>query len=206
MSLLWLIFCCAVAYLLSAMPWSVWLGAWFFARDPRRQRDGNPGAANAFRAAGWQLGLPVLTLDFFKAFLPVAAGCWILGFTDPQLFWLACMSSLGHAFSVFLGFRGGRGIVVMFGVWAGLTLYQVPIVLGCVALGGLVLLNNDEYRALALPVALIAYLLITRAPGWMVLLAVTQLGILALKIGIFLAQSQRHGGGRSCERRQIGAP
>lgn len=182
---LWLM----LTYLFGAIPWSVWLGKRFFSADPRDQPDHNPGAANAFRGGGWRLGAVVLLLDFGKAFLPVAIARWLLGLPGEQLFWLACMPSLGHAFSVFLGFRGGRGIVVMFGVWAGLTLYQAPLVLGLTAVIGLVVLKNDEYRALALPVVLIAYLLLTHAAGWMVLLAIAQLLILALKIGIYLMRS-----------------
>ncbi len=196
MFVLWLILC----YISGALPWSVWLGNLLFAKDPRTQKDGNPGAANAFRAAGWGLGLPVLALDFFKAFLPVAAAHWLLGFSEQQLFWLACMPSLGHAFSVFLKFRGGRGIVVMFGVWAGLTLYHAPLALGLTALGSLVLLKSDEQRALALPLGLIAYLLLTHAPGWMALVAVVQLMILVIKIAPYWVrmsgQSGRRIGGR----------
>ena len=163
----------------------------------RQQRDGNPGAANAFRAAGWRLGLPVLVLDFSKAFLPVAGACWVVGFRDQQLFWIACMPSMGHAFSVFLRFRGGRGIAVMFGVWAGLTLYAVPLVMGATAFAGLILLQNDEYRTLAIPLVLIAFLLVTGAERWMVLLAVVQLLILATKIGVYLVRGRASLGGRS---------
>jgi acyl phosphate:glycerol-3-phosphate acyltransferase len=115
MYILWLLLC----YLSGALPWSVWLGQLFFRVDPRTQRDRNPGAANAFRAAGWRLGVAVLVLDFLKAFLPVAAARWVVGFPAYLLLWLAVVPTIGHAFSVFLRFRGGRGIVVMFGVWAG---------------------------------------------------------------------------------------
>jgi glycerol-3-phosphate acyltransferase PlsY len=197
---LWLM----LTYLFGAIPWSVWLGKRFFSADPRDQPDRNPGAANAFRVGGWRLGAVVLLLDFCKAFLPVAIARWLLGLPGEQLFWLACMPSLGHAFSVFLGFRGGRGIVVMFGVWAGLTLYQAPLVLGLTAVLGLVLLKNDEYRALALPVVLIAYLLFTHAAGWMVLLAIAELLILALKIGIYLVRlhSQPPQSGQSGQSRE----
>ena len=67
-----------LSYLSGAIPWSVWLGERFFRVDPRKQPDGNPGAANAFRAAGWRLGVSVLLLDFFKAFLPVlVARLWL---------------------------------------------------------------------------------------------------------------------------------
>jgi glycerol-3-phosphate acyltransferase PlsY len=184
----WLI----LSYLSGALPWSVWLGSRFFGRDPRQQEDGNPGAANAFRAAGWRLGAPVLALDFLKAFVPVGIAHWVFRFPDPQLLAIACMPSLGHAFSIFLRLRGGRGLVSMFGVWAGLTLYQIPLVMGLTATLGVVLLKNDEVRTLAIPVVLILYLLLTHAPGWMVLLAIFQLLILGIKIAGYLVQRREH--------------
>lgn len=193
MALLWVTF----SYVSGAIPWSVWLGRLFFHVDPREQGDRNPGAANAFRAGGWRLGVSVLALDFFKAFIPVAAARWLAGFPYQHLFWIALMPTVGHAFSVFLRFRGGRGIVAMFGVWAGLTLYQIPVVMGITATGATFLFKNDEYRALAIPLVLIAYLLLTHAPGWMVLLAGAQLVVLIAKIGTFAVQ--RH------EQKRIGA-
>src|SRR5271165_2655802 len=123
------IFWALLAYLAGALPWSVWLGKSRFQTDPRDQADGNPGAANAFRAAGWRLGIMVLLLDFLKAAVPVGLARWSFSFPSAVLFWIALMPTVGHAFSVFLRFHGGRGIVVMFGVWTGLTLYHAPLVM-----------------------------------------------------------------------------
>ena len=187
MFIFWLI----LAYLSGALPWSVWLGRWFFRVDPRQHADGNPGAANAFRAAGWRLGISVLLLDFFKAFIPVSLAYWIIGFPSGQLFWIALMPTIGHAFSVFLRFRGGRGLVVMFGVWAGLTLYRIPLIMGITAIGAVLLLKNDEYRTLAIPLILIPYLVLTHAPHWMILLVAAQLLILIAKLAVYYIQSHR---------------
>lgn len=181
MFVLWLV----ISYLSGALPWSVWLGRWFYKADPRQERDGNPGAANAFRAAGWRLGVATLILDFLKAFGPVFVARWGLGFSDDQLFWIALLPSLGHAFSVFLGFRGGRALVTWFGVWSALTLYEIPLVMGAVAIGGTFIFKKGEPRALAIPIVLILYLLGRNAPLWMVLLGLAQLVILAIKIGVF---------------------
>ena len=179
------------AYLSGALPWSVWLARLFFHTDPRLQQDRNPGAANAFRAAGWRLGVAVLVLDFFKAFIPVAAARWLMSFSGEQLFWIALMPTLGHAFSIFLRFRGGRGTVVMFGVWAGLTLYVAPIVMGLTAIAGLFALKNDELRTVAIPLILLVFLLATHAPVWMVLLALAEFLTLLAKIGVFLVEQRR---------------
>ncbi len=185
--LVWLPF----AYLAGALPWSVWLGRLIFHTDPRTEGDRNPGTANAFRAAGWRLGVSVLLLDFGKALIPVALGRWVVGFSGYQLFWLALMPTLGHAFSPFLRFRGGRGIVVIFGVWTALTLYQVPILLGITAIIGTLLIKNAEARSLTLPITLLGYLALTHAPGWMLALTAAQLLVLCSKIGVYLLEQRR---------------
>jgi glycerol-3-phosphate acyltransferase PlsY len=179
-----------LSYLFGSMPWSVWLGRLLYQVDPRQQPDHNPGAANAFRAAGWRLGALVLVLDFAKACIPVALARWLFDLPAQQLFWIALMPMLGHAFSVFLGFRGGRGIVVLFGVWTGLTLYQAPVVMGIAALAAVRFIKRDEYSALAIPLVLMAYLLVTRAPVWMVVLASVQLLILLIKIAAYVLRPQ----------------
>lgn len=183
----WLVF----TYLLGAIPWSVWLSKRFFSADPRDQPDRNPGAANAFRVGGWRLGVVVLLLDFAKAFLPVAA-CRLVGFSGDQLFWLSLMPTLGHSFSIFLRFHGGRGIVAMFGVWAALTLYQASLVMGLTAIVATLFTKNDEARSLSIPLALIVYLLVASYPAWMIVLAAAQLAVLAAKIGAFVFQRQTH--------------
>ena len=178
MFILWLF----VSYLCGALPWSVWLGRLFFRADPRQHADGNPGAANAFRAAGWRLGAAVLVLDYLKAFLPVLVAHYGFQFPDEQLIWVALMPTLGHAFSIFLRFRGGRAIVVMFGVWSGLTLYVVPVVIGVTAVAAVLLFRSDVLRTLVIPVVLVVYLVVQSAPPWMIGLAASQLLVFVVKI------------------------
>lgn len=178
-----------LAYLSGALPWSVWLGRWFTGVDPRLQSDGNPGAANAFRVGGWQLGISVLLLDFFKAFIPVFVARWGLQLPETQLFWIALMPTVGHAFSIFLRFRGGRALVTLFGVWAGLTLYEIPLVMGGVAIVATLLLKNDLLRALVIPLTVITYLLATEPTFWKLGLGAAQLLILVSKLGAFYFRS-----------------
>src|SRR5690554_3591977 len=105
----------ALAYLSGALPWSVWLGKRLFGVDPRSKADGNPGEANAYLVSGWSLGSIVLLLDYVKACLPVLVARRRVRLSEQQLFWVALMPTAGHAFSPFLGFRGGRGIATLFG-------------------------------------------------------------------------------------------
>lgn len=180
-----------LAYLSGALPWSVWLGRLFYRVDPRRESDGNPGAMNAFRAGGWKLGAAVLILDFLKGFVPVFLAKWGFQLPESQLFWVTLMPTLGHAFSVFLGFRGGRALDTLFGVWSGLTLYEAPLVMGAAAITAILTLKNDALRSLAIPIVLIAYLLLTGKPLWMLLLALAQLAVLVSKLGAFYRFSAR---------------
>jgi hypothetical protein len=79
----------------------------------------------------------------------------------------------------------------MFGTWTALTLYTGPLALGVSAVASLVLLKNDELRSIAVPLGLIAYLLVTHAPGWMLLLAMAQLLVTIAKISVY-AVNQRN--------------
>lgn len=153
----------------------VWLGSTSSGRY-------KPRAANAFRAGGWRLGVLVLVLDYLKAFIPVFIANYGLSFSDEQRFWIALMSTLGHAFSIFLAFRGGRAIVVMFGVWSGITLYQVPFVMGAAAIVGTKIFRSDQRRTLFIPIAVIVYLIVVKAPLWMLILAALQLVVFMSKI------------------------
>jgi glycerol-3-phosphate acyltransferase PlsY len=180
------------AYLSGALPWSVWLAQRFHQADPRSVGDGNPGAANAFRVGGWRLGFSVALLDFFKAFVPVLIARWGLQLPAEQLFWVALMPTLGHAFSIFLGFRGGRALVTLFGVWSGLTLYEAPLVMGAAAIIAIVLLKDHVMGTFAIPIILFAYLVFHAAAPWMLLLVLAQIVILLVKVGLHERSAPPH--------------
>ncbi len=89
-------------------------------------------------------------------------------------------------------------MVTWFGVWAALTLYEVPLVMGAAAIGGSLLLKKGETRALAIPLVLLPYLLIRGMASWFVLLAAAQLLILVGKIGVFYwSQTRKNGAATS---------
>jgi acyl phosphate:glycerol-3-phosphate acyltransferase len=120
----------ALSYLLGATPTSYWVGKLFHGIDLREHGSGNLGATNAFRVLGWQWAIPVLLVDVAKGFVPVwffprlsgASLTWTLGF--------AAAAILGHMFSLWVGFRGGKGV----GTSAGAFLALAPLaVLGAFA-------------------------------------------------------------------------
>lgn len=116
-----------LAFLLGSLPFSVWLSELFLHQDIRSHGDGNPGAANVFRAGSNWVGLLVLVLDISKAAAPVGWAYFSLGHRGLSMFLIAMAPVLGHAFSPFLGFRGGKSLSVTLGVWIGLTLWKVSL-------------------------------------------------------------------------------
>lgn len=118
-----------ICYLIGSMMFSVWLGR-LKGLDIRKYGDGNPGAINAFKAGGWIIGIFSMLLDYFKGFLPLLFIVRKIGIEDLKLVPIAIAPVLGHAFSPFLGFGGGKAIGVTFGIWSGLTLWMGPTVLG----------------------------------------------------------------------------
>ena len=92
----------------------------------KESADGNPGAANVFVLCGWQMGLFCLFCDMAKGFLPVFAALkWL---PRGRMLFAAVMLApvLGHAFSVFHGFRGGKCIAAIFGEMTAL-LWITPV-------------------------------------------------------------------------------
>ena len=77
--------------------------------------DRNPGSSNAIRAAGPAIGLGCMALDVLKAYVPVFYAVTVSGLRGFLLVPVILAPSLGHAFSPFLGFRGGKSVSTTFG-------------------------------------------------------------------------------------------
>ena len=104
-----------IAFLAGSFPSGVVLARIATGRDVRQIGSGNIGAANVARAAGFKVGAGVAVLDILKGALPVLLGRWTgLGHTALAIVALAAV--LGHDFSIFLRFRGGKGVATTFGV------------------------------------------------------------------------------------------
>jgi acyl phosphate:glycerol-3-phosphate acyltransferase len=138
---LWL----AASYLVGAIPTGYLAGRLFRGIDLREHGSKNLGATNVYRTLGWRYAIPVLLLDVAKGALPVLV--FAPQVSDSQLFALACgiAAILGHVFSVFVRFRGGKGVATAAGVMLGLT----PLALGVAALAWLVIVTLSGYVSLA---------------------------------------------------------
>ncbi|MGD0767723.1 MAG: glycerol-3-phosphate 1-O-acyltransferase PlsY [Tepidisphaeraceae bacterium] len=127
-----------LAYLVGSIPFGLIVGK---ARgiDPRTAGSGNIGATNLGRLLGGKYFALVFALDLLKGLLPTLSAGAVIGFRvkDRQtcLLWIAAAAAalLGHAYSVFLKFKGGKGVAtsagVMLGIFPYYTLAFVPAVL-----------------------------------------------------------------------------
>jgi acyl phosphate:glycerol-3-phosphate acyltransferase len=115
-----------LAYALGATPTSHWVGLHLFGVDLRTRGSGNLGATNTFRVLGWKAGVPVITVDILKGFVPTALFPWLAGVQEPL--WVLAFGGaaiLGHVFSFWTGFRGGKGVATSTGVFLALAPWAV---------------------------------------------------------------------------------
>jgi glycerol-3-phosphate acyltransferase PlsY len=120
-----------LAYVLGSVPFGLVVG---LSRgvDPRKAGSGNIGATNVGRLLGKKFFALVFTLDMLKGLVPMLAAAVLLRHETPDrrtyLLWLGVgfATILGHMFSVFLGFKGGKGVAtscgVLLGIWPYYTL------------------------------------------------------------------------------------
>ena len=149
-----------IAFISGSIPYSVWLGKLLLRVDVRQYGDGNPGAANAFRSGNKAIGLLALIMDISKAAVPVGLSYYNLGIRGIPMYFIAMAPILGHVFSPFLGFHGGKAIATSFGVWIGLTIWKVSLVglLGTVV--GITLVTSSGWAVmLGLATILLALLI-----------------------------------------------
>lgn len=108
-------------YLVGSIPFGYLYSRFVEGEDVRAQGSGNIGATNVLRNFGWFPGVTVLFLDAVKGALPVYAATRIL--PGDHLTWIlvGAMAIVGHVFSVFLYFDGGKGVATSAGVFAVLT-------------------------------------------------------------------------------------
>jgi len=112
-----------IAYLLGAIPFGYLLTRFTTGKDIRTEGSGNIGATNVLRAAGRGAAVATMALDMAKGF----AAVWIAGLlTDNSPGWMsdaALAVMVGHAFPIFLGFKGGKAVAT----FAVAFLYLTPV-------------------------------------------------------------------------------
>ncbi len=119
-----------IGYLCGSLLPGYWIGKLFFGKDLQREGSGNIGATNAFRVLGPAVGLFVLLLDVAKGMLAV----WISSRIGAVTALAGLAAMIGHSFSPFLKFRGGKGVATGLGVFLSLAVTPTLIALGTFAL------------------------------------------------------------------------
>mgnify|MGYP001156621824 CR=1 FL=1 len=155
MSWLGLAICLCAGYLLGSVP-TGYLVARARGMDLRRLGSGNIGATNAFRVLGRGPGLVVLVVDVLKGYLAPTVACaavaavwrrWDLAGFDAGAarVWAGLGAVLGHTYTCWLGFRGGKGIATSAGVFLALA----PVAVAVALAGWLAMLLAFRYVSLA---------------------------------------------------------
>jgi len=189
-----------VGFALGSIPFS-----WILARlvggiDIRATGSGNVGATNVARTLGWTAGVAALLLDAAKGAGAVLVAPRIAGPTAPDADLVAGgLAVLGHMFSPFLRFRGGKGVATGMGAFA--ILAPAPLLAAVAVFAAVVLLTRmvsagSIAAVVALPLAALGF-----GAGGRVALVAALVGALVIvrhreNIGRILAGTERRIGGR----------
>jgi glycerol-3-phosphate acyltransferase PlsY len=127
-----------VSYLLGSIPFGYLLVRIFRGEDVRQTGSGNIGATNVARTGSKGLAIATLFLDALKGFVAVRFAFWLTewsGFESdrPAIFLLAALAAfcaiLGHMFTPWLGFKGGKGVATAVGAFAALAPRAIVVAL-----------------------------------------------------------------------------
>ncbi len=124
-----------IGYLLGAIPFGVAIGRLTRGVDVREYGSGRTGVANVMRTAGRAAGAMVFILDAAKGAVAVTVA-WAIFRPDPEMIYAAMAASafaaiIGHNWSIYIRFQGGRGVTASFG---GFMVMAWQVALPCLAL------------------------------------------------------------------------
>ena len=106
---------CLIAYVFGSIPNGLWLGKALWHTDLREHGSHNIGATNAWRTLGKGPGFLIFLLDFLKGLLSVYIASALVG-TPLAMVLAAIFAIVGHSASLFMGFKGGKGVATGLGV------------------------------------------------------------------------------------------
>jgi glycerol-3-phosphate acyltransferase PlsY len=146
-----------LSYLLGSTPFSLLIGLWFYKIDLRQHGSGNIGTTNTFRILGKKAGIVVLLLDMFKGALPVVAA--MLLNVDMHIFIPGLVAAIGHVYSIFLKFRGGKAVATS----AGAVLAYNPLLFIMLLAAFLITLKLSKYVSLSSIVSAVLFFILSLA-------------------------------------------
>ncbi len=121
----------AAAYLVGSIPTGLLLGK-AYGIDVRKEGSGNIGATNLYRTVGRKVGVITLIGDCLKGLIPVLAVKYSTLPSDYAA-WVGLAAFCGHVFSLFLKFKGGKGVATALGVFLALAPMAVAIAIAVFA-------------------------------------------------------------------------
>ncbi len=122
-NLLPIVFSLGLAYLVGAIPTGYWCGRLLKGIDIREHGSKNMGATNVFRVIGKGPGIIVLMTDVLKGMVATTLIPSLFGLSDPLPLVLCGVAAVaGHNWTIFLGFKGGKGVATSLGVLLGLAM------------------------------------------------------------------------------------
>ena len=151
-----------VGFASGAFPSAVVIAKIFSFEDVRSVGDGNPGTVNAWKSGGWVPGLIALVLEIGKGAVPVYFAMRYFGYSPGILSQIglsvvAIAPILGHGWSPFLKFRGGKALATTWGSWIAITNGGAFLV-GCVLLGSAHVFQKNH--ALTVTICLTGFLVV----------------------------------------------
>jgi len=163
------------AYLLGSIPFALVSSRLFGLQDPRSYGSRNPGATNVLRSGNKAAAAVTLIGDCIKGWFAV----WLatrLGFTASEAALAGFAAFLGHVFTIFLRFNGGKGVATALGVLAGI---DWRIALACLGIWLVVAVASRYSSAASLAAAIVSpiagYVLLGADPVIAVLLAMSSM-------------------------------
>jgi glycerol-3-phosphate acyltransferase PlsY len=187
------------AYVVGSIPFGLIVGL-AKGTDPRTAGSKNIGATNVGRLLGVKFFLLVFLLDMLKGALPTAAAGAVLHFHAADrtgyLLWVLVgfAAMLGHMFSCFLKFKGGKGVATSMGVMLGIfPFFTVAGLVGVVVwLIGFGLTRIVSVGSIAAATAFpVAYVLIGHARGWPILQTQLPLLVFAILVPVLIIYKHR---------------
>jgi acyl phosphate:glycerol-3-phosphate acyltransferase len=172
-----------LAYLLGGIPFGYLIVRWRTGRDVRDLGSGNIGATNVLRSAGRALGVITLILDILKAIAAVWIADYLTGGSPLWMSGAALAVMAGHAFPVFLKFRGGKAVASFIGAF----LYLTPAPLIAVLIVFVITVAVSKHISLGSIVAAGTFPL----GVWLILHPAAPVEVAAIIAGIFIVYRHR---------------
>ena len=169
------------AFGLASIPFSLIIGRLFLHKDIREYGDGNPGAYNVFKAGGQKTGYLAVALDVGKGVPFVFLAHAMFDLSGARLVIVAVSAVLGHAFTPFLGWRGGKAVAVTFGVLLALPRHELLLAFIAFTVMGFLFIEADAWTVMCGAAGTLAYIAITKGGSWETLLMLCILIVFGIK-------------------------